>query len=51
MTAARPGFHSVTPRLVVADPGAQVEFLRTVFGASGEVRVSGRPRCGSATRW
>ena len=38
MTAARPGFHSVTPRLVVADGGALVEFLRTVFGASGEIQ-------------
>ena len=30
------GFHSVTPRMVVADADAQVEFLRVVFGASGE---------------
>ena len=37
MTAARPGFHSVTPRLVVADAGGLVEFLRTVFGATGTV--------------
>ncbi len=36
--ASRPGFHSVTPRLVVADAGALVEFLRTVFGATGEVQ-------------
>jgi PhnB protein len=35
---SRPGFHSVTPRLVVADVGALVEFLRTVFGASGAVQ-------------
>lgn len=33
----RPGFHSVTPRLVVADAGGLVEFLRTVFGATGAV--------------
>jgi PhnB protein len=31
------GFHSVTPRIVVPDAGAQVEFLRAVFGAAGEV--------------
>ena len=31
----RPGFHSVTPRLVVADAGGLVDFLRTVFGATG----------------
>jgi uncharacterized glyoxalase superfamily protein PhnB len=38
----RPGFHTVTPRLVVADVAAQVAFLRTVFGAVGEV-PEGRP--------
>jgi uncharacterized glyoxalase superfamily protein PhnB len=32
-----PGFHSVTPRMVVDDQRAAVEFLRTVFGAAGEV--------------
>ena len=31
------GYHSVTPRIVVADPGAVVEFLRAVFDATGEV--------------
>ena len=31
------GYSSVTPRLFVADPQAQVEFLRAVFDASGEV--------------
>jgi uncharacterized glyoxalase superfamily protein PhnB len=36
------GFHSVTPRLVVADVEGQVEFLRTVFDASGEI-PTGRP--------
>jgi len=36
--AGRPGYHSVTPRLVVADPGALVEFLRAVFGATGSVQ-------------
>lgn len=31
------GFHSVTPRMVVADAAAEVEFLRAVFDASGDV--------------
>ena len=35
--AAPGGFHSVTPRIVVGDPEKQVEFLRVVFAASGEV--------------
>jgi PhnB protein len=38
----RAGFHSVTPRIVVDDVTAQVEFLRRVFGATGSVE-SGRP--------
>jgi PhnB protein len=38
----RAGFHSVTPRIVVDDATAQVEFLRRVFGATGSVE-SGRP--------
>jgi PhnB protein len=33
--ARRGGFHSVTPRIVVSDAPAQVEFLRTVFDATG----------------
>ena len=40
MTAGRrppTGFHTVTPRLVVTDTEKQVEFLRAVFDASGEV--------------
>lgn len=37
-----PGFHSVTPRMVVSDPVAAVAFLRTVFGTEGEVEA-GRP--------
>ena len=32
----RKGFHSITPRIVVADAAAQVAFLRTVFDAAGE---------------
>jgi PhnB protein len=38
----RPGFHSVTPRIVVRDVEAQVEFLRAVFDATGEIEP-GRP--------
>src|SRR5213083_2332876 len=38
----RDGFQSVTPRLVVADVAAQVEFLRAVFDATGDVEP-GRP--------
>ena len=30
------GWHSVTPRLVVPDPAAEVGFLRAAFGATGE---------------
>ena len=38
MVNRRPaGFGSVTPRMFVADPQAQVEFLRAVFDSSGEV--------------
>ena len=33
------GFHSVTPRIVVSDVTAQVNFLRDVFDATGEVHV------------
>ncbi len=38
----REGYHSVTTRIVVDDVGAQVDFLRSVFDATGEV-VPGRP--------
>ena len=38
----RPGYHSVTPRLVVTDVAAQLDFLRRVFGAQGEFEP-GRP--------
>jgi PhnB protein len=34
-----PGFHSVTPRMVVSDAAGAVEFLRTVFDAVGEVQA------------
>ena len=33
------GFHSVTPRMVVTDVTAEVEFLRSVFNATGEVHA------------
>lgn len=38
----RPGHHTVTPRIIVDDPAAQVAFLRAVFGATGDV-ADGRP--------
>ena len=38
----RPGYHSVTPRLVVADVPGLVEFFRRVFGATGDIEP-GRP--------
>jgi tRNA-Thr(GGU) m(6)t(6)A37 methyltransferase TsaA len=31
------GFHSITPRMVVNDVAAQVEFLRAVFDAKGDI--------------
>ena len=37
-----PGYHSVTPRMVVADVAGEVNFLRSVFAATGEVH-DGRP--------
>lgn len=43
MNIDRPvGFHSVTPRMVVSDAVAAVEFLRDAFGVEGEVHA-GRP--------
>ena len=36
------GYHSVTPRMVVADVGGAARFLQAVFGASGDVEP-GRP--------
>lgn len=41
-TGPREGFHTVTPRIVVPDVAAQVDFLRAVFGGTGEVHA-GRP--------
>jgi uncharacterized glyoxalase superfamily protein PhnB len=34
--APPPGYHTVTPRMVVSDAEAAVEFLREVFGSEGE---------------
>jgi len=44
MTGPQPpaGYHTVTPRVVVADVARAVDFLRAVFDATGEV-VEGRP--------
>lgn len=36
-SAPRTGFRSVTPRIVVTDVAAQVEFLRAVFDATGDL--------------
>jgi uncharacterized glyoxalase superfamily protein PhnB len=33
------GWHTVTPRLVVREPQQLVEFIRYVFGATGEYRT------------
>ncbi|MFC5336845.1 VOC family protein [Mycobacterium branderi] len=35
-----PGYHSVTPRMVVNDLNGAVAFLRTVFGATGNVEAN-----------
>jgi predicted enzyme related to lactoylglutathione lyase len=37
-----PGYHTVTPRMVVGDVGGAVDFLRAVFDATGDV-PPGRP--------
>src|SRR5262245_8923465 len=34
-----PGWHSVTPRIVVEDPVGLVAFLRRVFDATGDLRT------------
>ena len=36
------GYHTVTPRMVVADVVGAVGFLRATFGASGDI-PNGRP--------
>ena len=36
------GWHSVTPRLVVHEPARLVEFLKSAFGASGDL-ATGSP--------
>lgn len=40
--AAPPGFHMVTPRMVVTDVVGAVEFLRAAFDAAADA-VAGRP--------
>jgi PhnB protein len=40
-TPAAPGYSTVTPRMVVRDPAATVEFLRAVFGATGPLAERG----------
>ena len=40
MTTSIPeGWHSITPRLVVADPARLVEFLKQAFDATGDFRA------------
>ena len=41
-TSRPPGYHAVTPRMVVTDVTAEVAFLRAAFGAQGELSP-GRP--------
>ena len=38
-TTPPPGFHSLTPRMVVTDVPAQADFLRAVFDATGDVQA------------
>jgi PhnB protein len=45
----RAGFHSVTPRMFVGDLESAVSFLRTVFGAVGEVHAGRPAEIGSET--
>jgi hypothetical protein len=40
----RAGYHSVSPRLVVSDVVAQVEFLHRAFDATGEANPGARRR-------
>jgi uncharacterized glyoxalase superfamily protein PhnB len=40
--APRPGYHSVTPRIVVSDVAAQTEFLCRAFNATGKL-IRGGP--------
>ena len=42
--AVPPGWHSVTPRLVVHDPARQVRFLKEAFDASGEFKTDAPSR-------
>ena len=39
MGTAPQGWHSVTPRMFVEDPAAQVAFLKQAFGASGDYQA------------
>jgi hypothetical protein len=44
------GWHTVTPRIVVHDAKQLVEFLKHVFGATGNIGKPFHPRLGSAAR-
>ena len=45
------GFHPVTPRMVASDVSAEVDFLRVVFGATGEVHADRPADIRIATHW
>ena len=38
--SAPPGWHTITPRIVVSDVEEMIEFLRFTFGAEGEFRAA-----------
>ncbi len=38
--SAPPGWHTITPRIVVSDVEELIEFLRFTFGAEGEFRAA-----------
>ncbi len=38
------GWHTVTPRIVTSDARGLIEFLKTVFGASGGYKSGPRER-------
>ncbi|HEV2262105.1 MAG TPA: VOC family protein [Candidatus Rubrimentiphilum sp.] len=40
MTNTPDGFHTITPRLIAADPAKLVQFLIEVFGATGDYEHS-----------
>jgi hypothetical protein len=49
--SAPEGYHTVTPRMVVADVAGAVQFLRAAFEARVTSWLTGPPRYASATHW